>query len=194
MANRTNNVWGIGVNNEGKYKSRVNGKHTIVYNAWCCMLQRCYDNKLHLRNPTYKDCRVCEEWLNFQTFAKWFTENYKNGYQLDKDLLVKGNKVYSPETCCFVPKEINLLILNPSKPSKDKLPHGVQKWRDGFRVKLRVFNKQKHIGCYKTIIGAFSAYKSAKEYHVRSVAEKYKESINSKVYQALLEYTVDFNN
>ncbi len=195
MANRTNHVWGIGFNDKGKYTSRRNGKHTKVYCTWICMLQRCYDEELHERNKTYRNCRVCEEWLSFQNFGKWFDDNYTEGYQLDKDLLVKGNKLYSPETCCFIPKELNLLIIrrDPETRTSD-LPLGLQWWRKGIRVKLRINNKQKHVGCYNTIENAFTAYKTTKETHIIAMAEKYKGSIDNRAYEALLNYTIDIKD
>ena len=113
-AGSTEKIYGIGFIGVGNYKSRNKTGHTKAYNAWAAMLQRCYDSKLHLRNPTYKECSVIEEWYNFQNFAGWFEKNYIDGYQLDKDLLIKGNKIYSPETCCFVPKEINLILGKPT--------------------------------------------------------------------------------
>jgi hypothetical protein len=103
-------VWKVGYLGEGKYISREGGKLTVVYLKWSNMLERCYSEEYHKKQPTYIGCSVDERWHNFQVFAKWFEENYIEGYELDKDILLKGNKIYSPETCCFVPKEINLLF------------------------------------------------------------------------------------
>lgn len=95
----------------GKYKSIENGKNSKSYTAWANMFQRCYDENYHIKKPTYIGCSVVEEWYNFQVFAKWFEENFNHEVTdrlvLDKDILVRGNKIYSPETCCFVPYEIN---------------------------------------------------------------------------------------
>jgi hypothetical protein len=77
------------------------------YNVWNGMLRRCYCEKQQVRNPTYADCSVCVEWHNYQNFLKWFDENYVQGFQLDKDTKVEGNKVYSPTTCVFISKEDN---------------------------------------------------------------------------------------
>ena len=82
------------------------------------MLIRCYNKKDLEKNPTYKNTTVCIEWCNFQNFAQWFEKNYIDDWALDKDILVKGNKVYSPETCCFVPREINEVFKN-STSNKD---------------------------------------------------------------------------
>lgn len=107
----TRSVVGVGYMGIGKYKSRTNGKHNKDYVCWKSMLERCYSEKLHKRKPTYQDCYVCQEWHNFQNFADWFSKNYSyetmHKWQLDKDIIVPGNRVYGPDTCCFVPNDIN---------------------------------------------------------------------------------------
>ena len=100
-------VFDIGFFGSGKFKSRLNKVKTAEYIAWQRMLERCYCYKYQDKFPTYKDCTVCDEWLNFQAFAEWFTARYKDGYQLDKDIKVKGNKIYSPETCKLVSQKDN---------------------------------------------------------------------------------------
>lgn len=98
-------VYGVGFIGIGPFSSRVNGKKTICYHKWNGMLQRCYSAEYHNNKPTYRDCTVCDEWHNFQNFAKWFYENYPNDgneYHLDKDIKIKGNKTYSPDACSFV--------------------------------------------------------------------------------------------
>ena len=109
-----NTVYNIGRLGQGKYKSKFNKKQTIQYQYWFDMMKRCYSKDYHKRFPTYKGCTVCEEWLNYQNFGKWFDDNF---YQieneimcLDKDILHKGNKIYSPDTCVFVPQRINTLF------------------------------------------------------------------------------------
>ena len=101
-------VYGVAHND---YAGRIkeNGKHIRSYRSWISMLSRCYGEKELNNRPSYKGCSVCDEWLLFSNFKKWFddpTNGYQNGYCLDKDILIKGNKVYSPNTCCFVPNEI----------------------------------------------------------------------------------------
>lgn len=95
-------VHGVGYLGEGKKAGR--GK---AYEAWINMLQRCYSPIYHARQPTYKDCEVCLEWHNFQNFAKWFDVNYVEGYQLDKDIKVLGNKIYAPQFCEYVTPTAN---------------------------------------------------------------------------------------
>src|SRR6478609_6597185 len=145
----TRKVYGVGVVGKGKYNAGagVKSKHSKQYSVWSSMLKRCYDPKEHEKNPSYKDCKVVEEWLSLQVFGEWFDKNYKEGYQLDKDLLLKGNKIYGPETCCFVPQEINLLLVN-NKRSRGVYPIGVSKQRNKYSAHVRVKNKQKHLGNY----------------------------------------------
>ena len=113
----------------GNFKSHnINNVVTKEYEEWRHMLERCYNIKIQKKHPTYIGCTVCEEWLNFQKFAKWWTDNHyeiKNyRMELDKDILIKGNKIYSPETCCIVPSNINTLFTKANK-SRGQYPIGV---------------------------------------------------------------------
>lgn len=107
-------VYNIGYMGVGDYVTVINKKKTRVYLSWYSMMKRSYSEKYHKIYPTYKDVKVCEEWQNFQTFAKWFYENYNpeimQGWHLDKDILIKDNRIYSPDTCIFVPNEINCVF------------------------------------------------------------------------------------
>lgn len=95
-------VVGVGYMGEGTHKPTINKKTTKPYKTWVGMIERCYCPKRLLKFPTYKDCTVCDEWFNFQNFAEWFDENYIEGYHLDKDVKIKGNRVYSPDSCLFI--------------------------------------------------------------------------------------------
>jgi len=104
-------VRGVGFIGYGKHSSKLNGARTDMYIAWKNMINRCYDEYTHKRQPTYIGCTVCNEWHNFQNFAEWYLDNHPNDgikYQLDKDIKTKGNKIYSPETCTFVTQLMNL--------------------------------------------------------------------------------------
>lgn len=108
-------VYGVGLYEKGQFKAKVSGKHTKSYQTWQGMLERCYDPKLHAKYPTYIDCSVCPEWLDFQVFARWFEDNHPNDgkkYQIDKDLKILNNKIYSPITCLFAPKLVNTFTLD----------------------------------------------------------------------------------
>lgn len=162
------------------------------------MFRRCYSKIFHARQSTYSDCTVCDEWLLLSNFKKWFDENYIEGYALDKDILVKGNKVYSPETCCFVPNEINTL-LTKRQNYRGKLPIGVtiNNKSSNYIATINLNGKKrKYVGSFSTPDEAFEAYKEAKENHIKEVAEKYyKEgTISEKVYNALMNYEVEIDD
>ena len=99
----------------GNTVSKVNGIKKYSYRVWYAMIQRCY-KECNTTKKTYKDIFVCDEWLCFENFEKWYNENYyetnSEVMNLDKDILIKGNKLYSPNTCCFVPKRLNILFVN----------------------------------------------------------------------------------
>jgi hypothetical protein len=98
-------VKGVGFIGDGEFQPSHKGKNTLAYSRWNLMLERCYSEAYQENKPTYKGCTVCPEWHNFQNFARWFYENYPkdgNEYHLDKDMIVKGNKVYGPDACCFL--------------------------------------------------------------------------------------------
>jgi hypothetical protein len=110
-------ICGVGYLGEGEYKSRENGSKTRAYSMWYSMIRRCYSyrNETGKGESSYYNCEVCEEWHNFQNFAKWFNENYYEVHgelmTLDKDILVHNNKIYSPQTCLIVPNSINCLFI-----------------------------------------------------------------------------------
>jgi hypothetical protein len=108
-------VFGVGIYEKGKYSSRKNGRQSGAYRAWNSMLRRCYSSIFQERNRTYIGCSVCDEWLEFQIFAEWYEENYPDddsNYQLDKDLKVIGNKIYSPDACLFVSRAVNSFTID----------------------------------------------------------------------------------
>lgn len=175
-------VYKVGFIGIGKYVSRINGLDTKDYNTWNHMMQRCYspnENQI-----TYKGCTICPEWHNFQNFAKWFEENYIEGFHLDKDILVKGNKVYSPETCCFVPVEINSLVKNFNRRNGKS---GVQKQKK-FISKITKNGKTIYLGSFKTEDEAHNRYIVERKIHVKSLADVYKNKITENCYIALLNY------
>lgn len=99
-------VCGVGI--KGSLKTREYGLRVKSYTVWVGMISRCYNEGRHKTHPTYIGCSVCDEWLYYPNFKVWFDDNYIEGYELDKDIKVKGNKIYSPETCMFVSKAENL--------------------------------------------------------------------------------------
>lgn len=187
-------LFNIGYNGVGVYKCTFNSKSTKCYTSWRHMLERCYNEKYHIKKPTYKGCSVDKEWHNFQNFAKWYEENYQEGFHLDKDILIKGNKIYSPETCCFVPNEINILF-NKRDSKRGDYPIGVNLNKaSGKFISQLSSNKnfKRNLGSYNTSEEAFNAYKIAKEAYIKQMAEKNKGQIIKKCYEALYNYKVEF--
>ena len=191
-------TYGIGYIGEGKYKSMENGKLSKCYITWKSMLERCYYKKLN-RNPTYKDVIVCDEWHNFQNFAEWYYNNYyeipNKVMCLDKDILFKGNKVYSPETCVFVSQEINTLFIKRDKV-RGSLCIGVtyDKRYGKYQSQCSMGDKRINLGYYKTEIEAFQVYKEYKENYIKEVADEYKEYIPQKLYEAMYNYEVEIDD
>jgi hypothetical protein len=182
----------------GRHKSKITYKTTKTYSTWNGMIARGYYKKYKEKHHTYQDVTVCEEWHNFQVFAKWFEENWKpcmdNTWNLDKDILIKGNKIYSPETCCFVPQEINKLLIIPN--NSKILPIGVRynKKLDKYQARLTIGKKEKYLGYSNTPEEAFQVYKDAKEKHIREVADKWKGLISDRVYEAMYNYQVEITD
>lgn len=136
-------VFGTGYLGEGEYKIKdSDGNTTPEYRTWAHMLERCYSKKYQERKPTYKGCTVCNEWLSFQNFARWFSENYYDisgeTICLDKDILVIGNKLYSPNTCIFVPNSINVLFARRKKYKEKSIRQMAEEYKD--KIPDRLYN------------------------------------------------------
>lgn len=186
----TPTVQGVGFLGVGRHKTKVDGKVNPAYRTWKNMLLRCYGPSFSDRFPAYTGCTVAPEWHNFQIFAEWYhTQVIGEGWGLDKDLIVKGNKVYSAETCSFVPREINNLLLN-HKNGRGDLPQGVCCYQGRYRAHISVRGKLQHLGTFSTPEAAFAAYKGVKEAHVKDMANFWKPEIDPRVYAALTAYTV----
>lgn len=168
----------------------------LPYRLWHGMIRRCYDNKYKNHKTSYCDCSVCEEWKYFSNFNKWFDkhkEEYKEGYQLDKDILVKGNKVYSPETCCFVPNEINSLI---KRYPRKNTPTGITMSNNKYVARVSKYHKTLFLGSFDTIKESFDVYKNEREEYIKEVATKYyiDGKIARNVYDALMNYKVEITD
>ena len=185
-------TYGVGYIGEGNHKPLIDNKKTKVYNTWGNMLKRCYDKNFQINNSTYTDCKVCNEWLCFQNFADWYDENYYEIegeiMELDKDILVKGNKIYSPNTCIFVPHRINSLFVKRDS-KRGEYPIGVTPHRNKFRAECEI-----KLGVYNTIEEAFQVYKKFKENYIKEIAEEYKSKIPQKLYKAMINYEVEITD
>lgn len=187
----TPSIYGRGYLGSGKYTSKKNNKHTKEYLVWRTMFVRCYSKKYIEEHPTYNNCEVCKEWYNFQIFAEWFNNNY---YQidneiidLDKDFLSSNCKIYSPNTCIFLPQFINKAIvhseINFSKPSKNNKYHA--------RISKR--NKQIHLGYYDKYEDAKEVYVNAKNEYIQELANQYKAMLPEKIFNVLKNYKIVLN-
>ncbi len=167
------------------------------YIKWHDMIHRCYNAKFHERQPQYKECTVCEEWLNYINFKVWYEQHKIPGMSLDldKDILFKRNKVYSPETCCFVPHEINTLFLS-KKAARGNYPIGVsyEKDKKKFRAYMSFMSEQIKLGTFDTAEAAFVKYKEHKEDFIKDLAGQYRERIPYKVYEAMMGWKIEVDD
>ena len=157
-------VYGVGFFGVGPHKRTKNGVGTKAYVTWRGMIGRCYYNKFSHLHPTYQRVEVCDDWHNFQNFASWFKENYIPGYCLDKDLLSDGKKIYSPESCLFIPVALNAFLPRLVHNHQDKAT-GVT-WRFGkwiAAINDMDTNKWLHLGNFNSKSEAVSAYNSKRE-------------------------------
>ena len=191
-------VRGVGILGT-KYPSKINGVKTKEYVLWSNMLERCYNDVYKKQRPTYGSCEVSENFKSYEYFYEWCNNQVGfsvDGFELDKDLLTKGNKVYNETTCVFLPREINLLLVK-STASRGEHPIGVR-WhkRDKtFVARVRKNKgKQEHLGLFNTEIEAYNAYKTAKESFIKEQAEKWKDKIDPRAYNALMNYQVEITD
>ena len=193
-------IYGVGYIGVGKYKVKEDGQITIQYYYWQSMLRRCYSDEYHMKQPTYIGCSVIDEWLNFQVFAEWFDKNYytvrNEKMELDKDILCKGNKVYSPTTCVFVPKSINCLFTK-NDVNRGEYPIGITEHFGKLEVACNNFNgKRKYLGLFNKneVSLAFLTYKEYKESIIKEVADMFKNDIPQKLYDAMYKYKVEITD
>lgn len=167
------------------------------YLKWHDMIHRCYNAKFHERQPQYEGCTVCTEWLNYSNFKVWYDQNKIPGMilDLDKDILFKGNKEYSPSTVAFVPHEINTLFVNRKK-NRGNLPIGVNfdKDKGKYRAEMQFMGRLKKLGTFGNAESAFARYKEYKEDFIKDMAEQYKDKIPDKVYQAMMNWEIEITD
>ena len=170
-------VQGVGIIGS-RYMITDGGKMLLEYDYWKGLLRRCYDSKLHEKYVTYRNCTCSDNFIHYEYFYEWCNKQVgfgNKGWHLDKDLLYKGNKLYSENTCVFLPREINSLLIKRCNERGD-YPIGVMwhKASNKYSASVNEFNKQKHLGLYDNEIDAFRKYKQAKEYQIKNMAEIYK--------------------
>lgn len=197
MYTRSKLVLGIGRNDYPEQVYR-NGVRLRAYTDWCNMLRRCYSPKYLKRFPTYADCTVCDEWLSFSAFKSWHDANYQEGFVLDKDILVQGNKTYGPDACRFVPPYLNIILITGAA-RRGRLPLGVTS--EGNRLNLHFpYLAQCHNGYRKQLRAAFrtldeaqSWYRDTKKRIIKEQATRafLDNAIKSDVYLALVRRVIE---
>lgn len=186
-------VFGVGFIGVGSWKRYEKNKKTPAYMSWTCMLQRAYSSEYHERYPTYTNVTVCREWHNFQKFAEWFYNQPnagRRGYALDKDLIDIHKKEYSAETCSFVPREVNNLLIGNER-AKGQLPTGVAVNGNGYTPRLRVDGERVWLGSYPTAEEASRVYKREKMKNVKRTAEVFKDDLHPTVYENLINWGLE---
>lgn len=188
-------IYGVGFAGFGDHKPSKDGKDTKEYVAWTKMLHRCYGEKAAISNPSYKGCYVAPEWHDFQAFAEWYSlQEFKgSGYQLDKDILIKGNREYSSNFCRLVPEKINKLLTG-SDSRRGKHPIGVNFYAGKFCAHCSTDGNKNHIGRFDTAELAFYAYKKFRESYVKRRAEDYRLHMPKEIYEALIAWSVDIDD
>jgi len=174
MINRRTHIFGIGINDADYVTEiKIDGRRikcpfSVV---WKNMIMRCYCDKYQKMNTTYIGCTVCEEWLLFSNFKAWMEQQDWIGKELDKDIIKFGNKVYSPETCCFISTKINCFLLDSAK-NRGSYPIGVS-WHKGankFRSYCKNNGKVECLGNYLTADEASAAYYKRKNEIIYEIA------------------------
>ena len=191
-------VHGVGVIGS-KYPITINRKKTKEYALWTSMISRCYSDRHHKNLETYKDCTISDNFKSYEYFYEWC--NNQTGFNslnfdLDKDLLIKGNKIYSENTCVFIPHEVNACFVK-AKTIRGELPIGVtiDKRHNVYVANLKAKHREKsYIASFSNPIEAFNAYKKAKEFYIKELANKWKDKIDTRAYNALMEYQVEITD
>ena len=194
----THSVFGVGILGTN-YHPTVNGRNTKEYKLWNNMLQRCYSDTYKKKRPTYEGCKCSDNFLHYEYFYEWCHKQVgfnNEGWHLDKDLLIKGNKVYSEDSCIFLPQEINSLLVKCTASRGEHLI-GVY-WHNASKSFIAMVNKnkgkQEHLGLFNTELEAFDAYKKAKEAFIKEQANKWKGKIDERAYEALMNYQVEITD
>ena len=157
-------LYGVGINDAGYMtKPTVDGVRLLdpAYRAWGDMLKRAYDPKYHARYPTYVGVTVCKDWHSFSAFRAWWLNSHREGGQLDKDLLVVGNREYGPDACIYIPQSLNTFTLDRGA-SRGELPIGVYLHKQTGKYQSRCSNpitgKRHGLGLFTTPEAAHDAW------------------------------------
>ena len=178
----------------GKTKTKVVWR-CPYYRVWCNMITRCYNKNSKLKYPSYKDCYVCDEWLTFSNFKSWMGQQDWEGKELDKDILFKGNKVYSPDTCIFVSRKLNTLLIS-SSPTRGKYPLGVSyhKRDCNYHVRCCLDGKITHCGVFDNPEDAHKVWQQNKIKDLKLYIEKYKDVLDERLISCIQSRAEDIQD
>lgn len=193
-------IHGFGIN-DGKYPVKSESEAiSKEYATWRGMIRRCFHRSENRKNAyiRYDNCSVSDFFKYYSNFYEWANKQVgfkMPDFDLDKDLLKKGNRVYSEDLCVFLPSEVNTAI-QAKRNDRGLYPIGVYKHTQSgrFVARMRRRNKHFHIGIYETSEEAFYAYKREKEIYLKELAEKWRCSIDPRAYNALIAYSVDIED
>lgn len=181
-------VCGVGFIGEGPYKAFINNRSTKAYTNWTHMLERCYDS-LKVNSPTYQDVDVCQEWHNFQNFADWFYKQIghdKPKWHIEKDIYFFHTSIatYSPESCFFVPQQLNNQFLL-READRGCLPLGVREEKGKFYARVQFKNFRSHSPRYSDIQDAIDWYFEQKSLVIGELADEFKDELDPRCYELL---------
>lgn len=194
-------VYGVGIVGS-KYltykQDKVKGRVSLPeYASWRSMLQRCYSSRWLEKYPTYLGCSASNNFKHYEYFYEWcnYQIGFKNGWSLDKDIIFKGNKIYSEDACVFVPNEINSAFCKADK-MRGEYPIGVFycKHHKGFVAQINRGMGSCYLGTYSSVEEAFICYKKAKESYLKALADKWNGKVDARVYEALINYQVEITD
>lgn len=180
--------------NDAKYNvyatTRINGRKKNLwvcpfYKVWIGMIKRCFDAKTHNLQPTYSDCSVVDEWLKFSSFREWMVAQKWQGMALDKDILLPGNKIYSPETCVFIPQSLNNFLTDSASIRGDS-PIGVSWHRKTKKFHAECRNPfsgaKESLGYFHSADEGYQEWRKRKHQHACRYADL---QTDSRIYDAL---------
>lgn len=184
-------IYGVGINN---LDGAVYGNAEVqkCYGTWVGILERCYCSRFHKSHPTYTGCTISDEWVYFTNFLFWYQCHYIEGYSLDKDILIKGNKKYGADTCCFVPYQINMLFVKgDAMRGAHVLGVTYHKRSNVYQAQISINARYQYLGSYTTELRAWRAYYHAKMGYIKDMANQFRDKIDKKVYRAMMRYRVE---
>jgi len=182
-------VFGVGINDADYVtQPRINDRQVTCpfYAKWHDMIKRCYHQKTLEKRPSYIGCSICDEWLYFSNFKSWMAKQDWDGMHLDKDIITPGNKIYSPDNCCFVTGALNMLLTDHAA-DRGIYPQGVDcdKRKSIYRSRVNYNGNSVYLGSHSTPELASAAYIRAK---TQIILEEADNQENSRIANGLRQH------